>query len=788
MPLKHFLPDHLLKYISELLNQAHLGIVVSDPNQPDNPIIYANNYITEELGYTQEEIIGKNCRFLQGTERSQEAVSELREAIAKGEAISKVIKNFKKDGSVFYNQLTISPIYDEDHKLKFFLGIQRDVTQLHLSLEQVRATEHLAKIGYWQLDITANELHWSDQVFDLFEIDKTHFSPSYALFLESIHPEDRVLVHETYQKSLKNRELYTIQHRLLMKDGRIKYVEERGISYFDEENKPYKSVGTVQDISYIKEIEIELKNTLSFLSSHKLAIDESSIVTRTDRNGIITYANENFCTISGYEKSEVIGRAHNIVRHPDNTTELFEDLWSTIKAKRVWKKIIKNRDKNGKDYWVDTTILPILDQNEEIAEYIAIRYDVTQMILQQQELRYIANNDILTRLGNRYKLLNDIHESSQAALAIINIDNFAHINDFYGHEIGDKAIQKFANKLLEHRESLGCNLYYMSGDEFVILYKDITQENFLQRITLLEQRLADTEIELSDDFVVFNFSIGVSFETKERLLATADMALKIAKKSNKGLIVYSKDISLEQEYHNNLEWKKVIKDAIEYNRVTPVFQAIVNNKTLQKEKYESLVRIEDGENLISPFFFLEISKKTRHYTHITQIMIEKSFAMFENSEAEFSINLTIEDILSDEITDFLCKMLQENAIGERLVFEIVESESIENFDAVIAFINSVKKYGCKIAIDDFGTGYSNFSYLVRLNPDYIKIDGSLIRDICTNATTEIVVKNLVNFAKDLGMKTIAEFVENEAIYEKVKALGIDYSQGYYFSEPKRALS
>ncbi len=788
MPLGHYLPDQLLKYISELLNQAHLGIVVSDPNQADNPIIYANNYFFETLGYTHEEIIGKNCRFLQGKERSQEAVKELRAAIKKGEAISRVLKNFKKDGSVFYNQLTISPIYDENNQLKFFLGVQRDVTQLHLSLEQVRATEHLAKIGYWELDISAGALHWSDEVFHLFELEKESFTPSYNSFLNTVHPDDRELVDRTYQESLKNREHYTIQHRLLMRDGRVKYVEERGVSYFDEALNPYRSVGTIQDITYLKEIEIELKNTLSFLSSHKLAIDESSIVTRTDKNGIIIYANENFCKITGYKESEVLGKAHNIVRHPDNKTELFEDLWSTIKAKKVWKKVIKNRDKSGQDYWVDTTILPILDKNNEIAEYIAIRYDVTQMILQQKELSYIANNDVLTGLGNRYKLLNDIRESSQAALAIINIDNFSHINDFYGHEIGDGAIKKFASKLLEHKASLGCNLYHMSGDEFVVLYKNIEKETFLERVASLEKRLSDTEISLSDDFIIFNFSIGISFESKERILASADMALKIAKKSNKGLVIYSDEISLEQEYHNNLEWKKVIKDAIEHDRVTPVFQAIVNNQTLKREKYESLVRIADGEKLISPFFFLEISKKTRHYTQITQIMIEKSFAMFEKSTAEFSINLTIEDILSDEITTFLCSMLEKHPIGERVVFEIVESESIENFEAVIAFITSVKKYGCKIAIDDFGTGYSSLSYLVRLNPDYIKIDGSLIRDICTNATTEIVVKNLINFAKDLGMKTIAEFVENEAIFEKVKALGIDYSQGYYFSEPKRELT
>ena len=789
MPLKHIFPADLMDYIGELLNQASMGISITDPNQEDNPIIYANEYFFGMLGYSREEIIGKNCRFLQGDERDQEAIKDLRVAIKEGKAISRVLKNFKKDGSVIYNQLTISPIYDAAKKLKFFLGVQRDVTKLHFSLEQVKATESLAKIGYWEFDVRANHLHWSDEIYNLFEIDKEEFGATYDAFLAMIHPDDVKTVNDAYINSLQTQKQYAIQHRLLMKDGRVKYVEEKCESYFDRDANALRSIGTVQDISYLKAVELELYDTVSFLKSYKLAIDESSILSRTDHNGIITYVNDNFCKVSGYTKSEVIGKAHNIVRHPDTQDSLFLDLWQTIKAKKVWKNVIKNRDKFGKAYWVDTTILPILDKNNEIVEYIAVRHDITQMIEQQEQLSYIANNDILTGLGNRYKLLSDISQSSIPALAIINIDNFSHINDFYGHEVGDSAIKKFAKKLSEHRASLGCTLYHISGDEFVVLYKNISKETFLERIDTLEKKLSNAEISLiGDEFALFNFSIGVSFEKKERILATADMALKIAKKSNKGLVIYEDSISLDKEYQNNLKWKKIIKKAIDSDGIVPVFQPIVNNQSQKWEKYESLVRLQEDKKLISPFFFLEISKKTRHYSNITHIMIEKSFEAFKEKRYEFSLNLTIDDILNAEITDYLFSMLEQYSIGERVVFEIVESESIENFEAVMAFIAKVRAYGCKIAIDDFGTGYSNFIYLVKLNPDYIKIDGSLIRDICTNATTELVVKNLVNFAKDLGMKTIAEFVENEAIFEKVRELGIDYSQGYYFSEPKRELA
>lgn len=249
------------------------------------------------------------------------------------------------------------------------------------------------------------------------------------------------------------------------------------------------------------------------------------------------------------------------------------------------------------------------------------------------------------------------------------------------------------------------------------------------------------------------------------------------------MIVYDDNISLDKEYKNNIKWTKSIKEAIEKDNILAVYQPIINNKTMKIQKYEALVRLKKEDALISPYFFLEISKKTKFYNQITKIMIEKTINQFKNLNYNFSINLTIEDILNNEIKNYIYEVLSNSGIGERLVFEIVESESIENFDIVLDFIKKVKAYGCKIAIDDFGTGYSNFEYLLKLKADFIKIDGSLIKNIDKDILSEKVCRNIVNFAKDLGMKTIAEFVENESILQKVKELGIDYSQGYYFSAP-----
>jgi len=402
-----------------------------------------------------------------------------------------------------------------------------------------------------------------------------------------------------------------------------------------------------------------------------------------------------------------------------------------------------------------------------------------------KELNNLANTDPLTGFGNRYKLNNDIRDSKTPALAIINMNNFSQVNDFYGHEIGDEIILKLGNIIAAMVEQENCDLYHLQGDEYVAFNPDITQALFIENIKKLTSHIRSTAIDIKDEKLTLNCSTAISFESKDNIFTTANMALKVAKKEHKDLVIYSDDISLNDVYKNNLLWANKIKKAIEEDKIVPFFQPIVNNKNGAWEKYETLVRlIDDDGSVISPYFFLDISKQTKYYTQITKIMIEKSFDTFKDTNLEFSINITIEDILNHDIKSFLFDHLKQYAIGNRLVLEIVESESIENFTEISKFIDEVKKHGCKIAIDDFGTGYSNFEYLLKLKSDYIKIDGSMIKNIDTNRDAKLVVSTIVDFAQKMGIKTIAEFVENESIENVVKELGIDYSQGYLHSKPK----
>jgi len=402
------------------------------------------------------------------------------------------------------------------------------------------------------------------------------------------------------------------------------------------------------------------------------------------------------------------------------------------------------------------------------------------------ELKNISIVDRLTKLKNRNALVHSIEANDKISLVLINIDTFSQVNDFYGHDFGDTLLVKFANKLQSIcTENNNTKLFRVSGDEFVILMLDVQSHNVVLRVQEISKAINAYKYEVNDETVSLNTTISISFEEKTKLLMTADMALKVARRESKNIMVYDKSMSLNKEYENNMLWTKKIKKAIKKDKIVLFYQPIVDNSNQKINKYESLVRlIDEDDKVISPYFFLDIAKKSKLYKQITKIVIQKSFEMFRQSDAEFSINLSIDDILDKEIHNYILDMLDIYHVSNRVIFEIVESESIENFEEIQKFISSVKALGCRIAIDDFGTGYSNFEYLMRLEPDFIKIDGSIIKEILVNNNSEIITSVIVAFAKKINIKVIAEFVENEDVFNKVKELGVDYTQGYYFAEPK----
>ncbi|NPA12119.1 MAG: bifunctional diguanylate cyclase/phosphodiesterase, partial [Epsilonproteobacteria bacterium] len=385
----------------------------------------------------------------------------------------------------------------------------------------------------------------------------------------------------------------------------------------------------------------------------------------------------------------------------------------------------------------------------------------------------------LTGLPNRVKFFEAIN-LKERPIVIINIDKFREINAYFGPQIGDKLIIEVAKRLKELSKKYKFKVFHLDIDEFALLFlNETTKTKLAQEIQNLFKELEEPYI-IDNHEIVIKFRAGVSYFRRDYV--RAEIALDKAKDLKKDIVFGEEVVSSQKDYESNLMWFKKLKKALEDDRIVPFYQPIVDgdNKIV---KYEALVRLidEDG-TIVSPFYFLDIAKRSRMYLEITKRVVNKAFEKFEGREVGVSINLDLNDIEDDKMREFILEKINDSNVN--VTFEIVESEDVRESSMVKNYFRILQKLGAEIYIDDFGSGYANFDYLIKLNPNGVKIDGSLVRDIMSNKNNEIIVKTIVNFAKEVGIKTVAEFVENEEIFEKLKELGVDYFQGYYFSPPK----
>ncbi|NPU99806.1 MAG: bifunctional diguanylate cyclase/phosphodiesterase [Brevinematales bacterium] len=394
--------------------------------------------------------------------------------------------------------------------------------------------------------------------------------------------------------------------------------------------------------------------------------------------------------------------------------------------------------------------------------------------------------DQLTRLPNRTALVCDIRNSKVSHLILINIDGFKELNDFYGHPGGDEILKQVAQSLEERAHS--GRVYRLYADEFAILIdKQMKPDELNYIIENIRLHFKRDSFKLEAEEIKINVTMGIS-EGNAKLLEMADIALGMAKKEHIGYKYAMDWEKIYSEYGENLAILKTLRNAIDNDRIVPYFQPIYDNRTRKIEKFETLVRVIDDEGkVIPPLLFLDIAKKTKLYPYITKTMIKKSFEKFYHTPWQFSINLSVDDINDYDTSEYIQLSLKESGMANQVVFEITESEGIENFDTVSEFISQVKELGCKIAIDDFGTGYSNFSYLISLNVDFLKIDASLIRNLPSDKNLQIIVETIVSFSHRLGISTIAEFVHSSEVQDKVVSMGIHHSQGYFIGKPDKEI-
>lgn len=538
----------------------------------------------------------------------------------------------------------------------------------------------------------------------------------------------------------------------------------------------------------MKKKSLDPKTLLKLISEHS-----PDMMWIKDLNNKYLYANAYMCeNFLVAHPSEVLGKddyffaEREIKKHPENRNWFNFGTMCNLSDLQVIKekKTLRFNESGyirGKYKHFEIDKAPFYDEDGKIIGTIGVGRDITRRILLEQKNEKLMYFDQLTKLPNRQKIIKDIEIKKPSACIVFNINDFKEVNDFFGTNNADKILKDVAWRFKKNKY----NAYRIDGDEFAIMFFEEKSTSELQLEAKKVLKLLDEEpFYIEDKTVLVSFSVGIA-KSDKNILTKVDIAVNNAKKSNSNIFIYQESLNVEESYRKNIQLATCIKEALRDNRIVCHYQPLLDLETSKIYSYESLVRMIDKDgNILTPNKFLNFSKRIKLYSSITRKVIEKTCKKFQDRDENFSINLSVDDINDIDTVNFIFKIIEETKTASRITFEILESEGIENYKQVISFINRVKNLGVKIAIDDFGTGYSNFEHLLRLDVDYIKIDGSLIKNIVSDNKHQIIVETIVNFAQKIGVKTVAEFVSDENILNTIRTIGISCAQGFHVGKPE----
>ena len=411
--------------------------------------------------------------------------------------------------------------------------------------------------------------------------------------------------------------------------------------------------------------------------------------------------------------------------------------------------------------------------------------------LQISEEQELGNIDPLTSLYN-YKYFAeciDDPKSSQCAI-LVSINDLKLMSNYYSSVHKNHLLYQVAHMLKNEAVRYECDIFRISDDEFVLLKKDVecSCESLEREAQHLYKAIEKRRFKIVGvEGVCINVTLGIA-QSKTRLTESLHKALFFAKKHGLKHASFQNIPDDTEGLKKIIEVKKMLQNSIEQNLITPVYQPIVMRD--ESIKYEVLMRMRDERDegtLLAPALFLEVAKKHSYYNEISQMVIFKALDYLSLRGETLSLNISYADIKNIELMDRIEAIIVSRSLGDKLVFELVESEEIEDTNLVMAFISRFRKYGVKIAIDDFGSGYSNFANLFLFSPDYIKIDGSLVSNMLYNQKVFLFIETIIDFAHKLGIEVIAEFVSSQKLYDALMELRVDGIQGYFVGVPNEKI-
>ena len=700
---------------------------------------------------------------------------------------------------------------------KVNLQLQEQIKERELAEERIRASEQrLSSIfdsmqdTIYQVDVNGIIKWTSPSIKQLLghaveEVIDRNICDFY------VNPDD----HEDFRHTMDANygRLQHFETRLKHKDGHTLWISENSHYNYNETGEITGIEGTIRDITALKHAKEAL-----YQEKERAQVTLGSIgdgVITTDMNGDVEYMNQVAEQSTGWKLEDARGKPvlkilkivdEKTLKTPPDPVEMC--LQQGKSAMMVGHLLLIHRHRNQR-LSIEVNASPIRDSNADITGVVLVFHDVTELRGLAKKMSYQATHDSLTGLINRREFENRINQALEHArtsnvrhaLCYIDLDNFKVVNDTSGHIAGDELLKQLTIKLrMELREA--DTLARLGGDEFGILLEGCSIENAFEPAENLRKIVEDFRFVWDNQAFRIGASIGlvqISAEsgTLTDVLSAADSACYVAKEQGRNRIhIYEPDDELLVERHGQMQWVQRIQNVLEENRFRLFFQPIAKLNIAQGEKNtthgEVLIRMLDENNeIVGPGSFIPSAERYFLMPAIDRWVVENTFRMLTLDKDEIEkkvstccINLSGQSLSDERFMDFLVDQIRDSGVStELLCFEITETAVIANLCQATKLISKLRDMGCRFALDDFGVGLSSFSYLKNLAVNYLKLDGCFVKNMVNDPIDKAMVKAINQIGHTMDIKTIAEFVENEATLKAVREIGVDYAQGYVIARP-----
>jgi diguanylate cyclase (GGDEF)-like protein/PAS domain S-box-containing protein len=697
----------------------------------------------------------------------------------------------------------------------FATGLERLRVQRHLSKIEERTALSLpsANDGLWDFDLESNSVYFSPRWRQMLGYDQhdPDVSPDWRRL---VHPDDMARVQALVREHIAGKTpMFESVHRMRHVKGDWRWVVSRAKARVDGTGRLRRLVGVEFDIT-----ERKLYEDALFKEKESAQITLQSIgdgVITTDGHLVVEYLNPTAEELTGWKFEEAQGRnIDEIFRgfHEETCEPLENPLSVAIRRARAIKSVrptlLIKRD--GNEMYIESTASPIRDGSGAVCGGVLVFHDVSESRELNRKLSYHASHDILTGLVNRREFEQRLERSLRSAkaretsyaLCHIDIDQFKIINDSCGHSAGDALLGQVGT-LLKTKIRWRDTLARLGGDEFGVLLESCSLDEALRMAEQLKETVRGYKFVWEERAFRLGCSIGVvpitgDSEDVAVVLSAADSACAAAKEAGRNRVFSFQENDMDlMRRRKEMQWAARINNALEESRFE-LFRMKI--QPLQRPDpgahYELLLRMKDEQGkIVSPDTFIKAAERYGITPQIDRWVVETAlrWLVSEADERErlvlCSINLSGLSLGDADFLPFVQKQLKSSGIdGTKICFEITETAAIASFSQAKRFISALKtENGCKFALDDFGTGLSSFGYLKHFPVDFLKIDGSFVKEILHDPIDREMVRSINSIGQLTGKQTIAEFAETPEIIDMLTKLGVDYAQGYGVATPERIL-